>query len=75
MGRYGPEVPDTDDRTRALIAMLHYEIPRAKDLPRGALYGVFERFLHELNRGNDTRHAAARQRFIARVRALRTSRS
>jgi hypothetical protein len=75
MGRYGPEVPDTDDRTRALIAMLHYEIPRAKDLPRGALYGVFERFLHELNRGNDARHAAARQRFIARVRALRTSRS
>jgi hypothetical protein len=70
MGRYGPEVPDTDDRTRALIAMLHYEIPRAKDLPRGAVYGAFERFLQELNRGNDARHAAARQRFITRVRAL-----
>ena len=71
MGRYGPEAPDTDDRARALITMLHYEIPRAKDLPRGAVYGAFERFLHELNRGNDARHAAARTRFIARVRALR----
>ncbi len=71
MGRYGPEVPDTDDQTRALITMLQYEIPRAKDLPRGTVYGAFERFLHELNRGTDARHAAARQRFIARVRGLR----
>jgi hypothetical protein len=46
--------------------MLHYEIPRAKDLPPGTVYGAFERFLHELNRGTD-----ARQRFIARIRALR----
>ena len=61
-GRYGPEVPDADDRTRALIAMLHYEIPHAKDLPPGTVYGAFERFLHELNRGTDAPHAAARQR-------------
>jgi hypothetical protein len=74
-GRYGPEVPDTDDRTRALIAMLHYEIPRAKDLLPGTVYGAFERFLHELNRGTDAPHAAARQRFIARIRALRANRS
>jgi len=72
-GRYGPELPDTDDRTRTLIGMLHYEITHAKDLPPGTVYGVFERFLHELNRGTDARHAAARQRFIARIRALRAN--
>lgn len=73
-GRYGPEVPDTDDRTRALITMLHYEIPRAKDLPTGTIYAAYERFLQELNRGADPQHTAARQRFIARVRALRRDR-
>ena len=70
LGRYGPEVPDTDDRTRALIAMLHYEIPRAKDLPLGDVYAAYERFLHELNRGTDLRHNTARQRFLERVRGL-----
>jgi hypothetical protein len=69
-GRYGPEVPDTDDRTHTLIAMLHYEIPCAKDLPPGTVYGALERFLHELNRGTDARHAAARRLFIARVRSV-----
>jgi hypothetical protein len=49
-GRYGPEVPDADDRTRALIAMLHYEIPHAKDLPPGTV-GAVERFCTRLNRG------------------------
>jgi hypothetical protein len=72
-GQYGPELPDTDDRTRALIAMLHYELPRAKDLPLGDIYAAYERFLEELNRGTDARHTAARQRFIARVRGLRPS--
>jgi hypothetical protein len=72
-GQYGPEVPDTDDRTRALIAMLHYELPRAKDLPLGDVYAAYDRFLQELNRGTD--HAAARQRFIGRVQALRRERS
>jgi hypothetical protein len=70
-GRYGPEAPNTDERTRALITMLHYEIPRAKDLPPGTVYVAYARFLEELNRGTDVRHTAARQRFIARVRALR----
>ena len=72
-GRYGPEVPDTDDRTRSLIAMLGYEIPRAKDLPPGTLRAAYERFLGELNRGTDARHTAARQRFITRVRGLGSS--
>jgi hypothetical protein len=74
-GRYGPEVPDTDDRTRALITLLHYEIPRAKDLPLGTLSAAYSRFLDELNHGADPQHTAARQRFIARVRALRRDRS
>jgi len=66
-GRYGPETPDSDDRMRAVIAMLHYELPRARDLPPGTVYAAYERFLHELNRGTDARHTAARQRFITRV--------
>jgi hypothetical protein len=70
-GRYGPETPDGDDQMRAVIAMLHYELPHAKDLPPGAIYAAYDRFLHELDRGTDPRHTAARQRFIARVRALR----
>lgn len=70
-GRYGPEVPDSDEQMRAVIAMLHYELPRAKDLPTGTVYAVYERFLQELNRATDARHTAARERFIARVRALR----
>ena len=74
-GRYGPEVPDTDDRMRAVIAMLQYEIPRAKDLPLQDVYAAYRLFLEELNRGSDAPHTAARQRFIARVRALRPIRS
>jgi hypothetical protein len=74
-GQYGPEVPDTDDRTSAVIAMLRYQIPRAKDLPLADVYAAYERFLHEMNRGTDPRHTAARQRFITRVRAPRPHRS
>jgi len=74
-GRYGPEVPDTDDRMRTLITMLGYEIPRAKDLPVKTLSAAYARFLDELNRGNDAQHAAARKRLIARVRALAAHRS
>jgi hypothetical protein len=74
-GQYGPEVPDTDDRTRALIAMLQYELPRAKDLPLGDVYATYDRFLQELNRRTDSQHAAARQRFIGRVQALHHDRS
>ena len=68
-GHYDPEVPDNDERTRALIAMLHYEIPRAKDLLLAIISAGYQRFLQELNGGAGPRHAAARQRFIARVRA------
>jgi hypothetical protein len=75
VGRYGPEVPDTDERTRAVMAMLHFEIPRASSLPVGDAYAAYERFLHELNQVTDPRHAAARQHFIARVRALRAGKS
>ena len=74
LGHYGPELPNSDDRTRALITMLHYEMPRAKDLPPGTAYAAYESFLRELNRGTDARHTAARQRFIARVRALHRDR-
>jgi hypothetical protein len=68
-------VPDTDDRTGALIAMLHYELPRAKDLPLGDVYAAYNRFLQELNRRTDSQHAAARQRFIESVQALHHDRS
>lgn len=68
--RYGPEVPDDDERTRTLITMLNYEIPRAKDLPLESIYAAYDRFLNELNHGTDPRHAAARQRFIQRVQSL-----
>jgi hypothetical protein len=57
------------------MAMVHYEIPRANSLPQGDVYAAYERFLHELNQVTDSRHAAARQRFIASVRALRAGRS
>ena len=63
-------MPDTDDRTRALTAMLHYKLPRAKDLPLGDIYAAYDRFLQELNRGTDSQHATARQRFIGRVQGL-----
>jgi hypothetical protein len=43
-GRYGPETPDSDDQMRAVIAMLHYELPRARDLPPGTVYASYERF-------------------------------
>jgi len=69
-GRYGPETPDSDDQMRTVIAMLHYELPRARDLPSRTVYAAYERFLHELNQSTDPLHAAARQRFIARARAL-----
>jgi len=75
VGRYGPEVPETEDRTRAVMAMLHYDIPHANSLPVGDVYAAYTRFLNELNQVTDARHAAARQRFIARVRTLQGGRS
>ena len=74
-GWYGPEAPSDGDQMRALITILHYEIPRARDLPPGTVYAAYVRFLQELNRGTDAGHAEARQRFIARVRSSRNDRS
>jgi hypothetical protein len=68
--RYGPEVPNDDDRTRALITTLNYEIPRAKDLPLERIYAAYDRFLDELGHGTDPPHATARRRFIDRVQRL-----
>jgi len=68
--RYGPEVPNDDDRTRALITRLNYEIPRAKDLPLERISAVYDRFLNELSHGADPPHATARRRFIDRVQRL-----
>ena len=68
--RYAPEVPAGDQQIRRLIATLHYEIPRAKDLPLYDIYSAYDRFLDELNNRIDPQHRAARQRFIARVRQL-----
>jgi hypothetical protein len=68
--RYAPEVPEDDDRTRALITTLNYKIPRAKDLPPDQVYAAYDRFLDELNNGTDPPHMAARHRFIERVQRL-----
>ena len=68
-GKYGPEVPD-EDRITSLVTMLGYEIPTAKDLPPGEIYGAYDRFLDELNKRSDTQHVAARKRFVERVLSL-----
>jgi hypothetical protein len=68
--RYGVEVPVDDERMRAMITFLGYEIPRAKDLPLDRIYAAYDHFLDELSNGTDARHNAARQRFIARVQSL-----
>jgi hypothetical protein len=68
--RYGPEVPVDDGRARALITMLNYEIPRAKDLPLERICAAYDRFLDELNHGTDPPHLTARRRFIDRVLRL-----
>jgi hypothetical protein len=68
--RYGPEVPADDDRTRALITMLGYAIPRGKDLPPEQIYGAYDRFLDELQRVSDAQHVTARLRFIDRVERI-----
>jgi hypothetical protein len=67
---YGPEVPNDDNHTRALLTMLHYPIPRAKDLPLDRIYEAYDRFLDELNKTTDPAHVAARRRFIERVEHL-----
>jgi hypothetical protein len=67
---YGPEVPVDDDQIRRLITKLNYEIPRARDLPPEQIYEAYSRFLDELEHPADPVHAAARQRFIDRVRRL-----
>jgi hypothetical protein len=66
-GQYGPEVPPDDERIRSIMAMLNYTVPRAKDLPAETIYAAYGRFLDELNRQNDARHVAARQRFLDAV--------
>jgi hypothetical protein len=63
-------VPDDDDRTRALITTLDYEIPHAKDLPLERIYAAYDRFLDELSHGTDPPHTTARRRFIDRVQRL-----
>jgi len=68
--RYGPEVPDDDERIRAVITMLNYEIPRAKDLPLEDIYAAYGRFLDESTRGTDPPHTTAPRRSIDRVQRL-----
>ncbi len=68
--RYGPEVPADDDRTRALITMLNYPIPHAKDLPPEQIYTAYDRFLDELQKVSDPQHMTARLRFIDRVQRV-----
>jgi hypothetical protein len=67
---YGPEVPADDDRARALISALNYQIPRARDLPPESIYAAYDRFLDELRHGTDQPHLTARRRFIDRVQRL-----
>lgn len=73
VGRYGPEVPADDDRIRTVMSLLQYAIPRGGDMPAEAIYAAYMRFLEELNRNTDARHAEARRRFISRVRQLPAS--
>jgi hypothetical protein len=68
--RYGPEVPVEDDRARALITALNYQIPRARDLPLESIYAAYDRFLDELKHGTDQPHTMARRRFVDRVQRL-----
>jgi hypothetical protein len=70
MAHYTPEVPAEDGQIRVLLALLKVEIPRAKDLPQERIQEAFNRFLDELSRGTDSKHVAARDRFIDRVGAL-----
>jgi hypothetical protein len=63
-------VPDDDDRTRAQITSLGYEIPHAKDLPAERIGAAYDQFLDELNHGTDPSHSTARRRFIDRVQRL-----
>jgi hypothetical protein len=67
---YGPEVPDDDDRARALMTTLNFQIPRARDLPPERIYAAYDQFLDELNHGTDQPHMTARRRFVDRVRRL-----
>jgi hypothetical protein len=73
MIHYQPEVPSEDERTRVLLTLLHVEIPRARDLPLERIEEAYGQFLEELSHRTDSRHAAARQRFIERVERLRES--
>jgi hypothetical protein len=70
MAHYTPEVPAEDGQIRVLLGLLNVEIPRAKDLPQERIQEAFNRFLDELSRGTDSKHVAARDRFIDRVGAL-----
>jgi hypothetical protein len=65
-GQYGPEVPD-DDRTRALITLLGYDIPLARDLPPEDVQRAYERFVQEVSTGTSAAHAAARRRLVERA--------
>lgn len=67
---YGPEVPADDDRTRALITMLNYAIPHAKDLPPKQIYATYDRFLDELQQVSDPQHVTARLPFIGHVQRV-----
>jgi hypothetical protein len=63
-------VPIDDDRARALITTLNYQIPRARDLPLEPIYAAYDRFLDELSHGTDHVHMTARRRFVDRVQRL-----
>lgn len=68
-GRYGPEVPQ-DDRVRAILGLLGYDVPTAQDLSPEQIYAVDDRFLDELKKKTDPQHIAARQRFMERIKQL-----
>lgn len=68
--RYAPELPADDERTRRLILLLGYPIPRASTLPLPRLAEAYSLFLTALTGVDAPSYAAARQRLIERVKAL-----
>jgi len=67
--RYAAEVPADELRLRRLLGLLGVEIPKGRDLPAQRIAQAYQLYLNELD-SLDSKHVAARQRFIDRVQRL-----
>ena len=68
--RYAPELPPDDERTRRLIALLDYPLPRASTLPAQRLAAAYQLFLGVLTGADASLHGPALKRLIERLKAL-----